>query len=97
MLLARRSRYIGGQKGPKLAGVEVTPAPALRVVAWARGFALGASCRRVGVELDEDFDLLFGQVEVDVRDSPREVDAEDLGVELVALHDPMLIQLLSER
>jgi hypothetical protein len=25
------------------------------------------------------------------------VDAEDLGVELVALHDPMLIQLLSER
>jgi hypothetical protein len=32
-----------------------------------------------------------------VRDSPREVDAEDLGVELVALHEPMLIQLLSER
>jgi len=86
MLLARRSRYICGQKGPKLAGVEVTPAPALRVVARAGSFALGASCRRIGVELDEDFDLLLRHVEVDVGDPPGELDAEDLGVELVALH-----------
>lgn len=65
---------------------QVTPAPALRVVARTGSFAFGASCRRVGVELDEDFDLLLRHVEVDVSDSPGEVDAEDLGVELVALH-----------
>jgi len=76
VLVALHARHRGDQERPVLHGVQMTPAPLPSVVAGAGPVALRAAKLRAGAAVDEDPHLLVGMGNLDPRDLPGALQAD---------------------
>ncbi len=70
----------------------MAPTALSAVIAGNFGAALGAAKGNLMVVLDADSHLASGEIEVDRSDLPEILDAEDLSVEVIALHGGVYLE-----